>query len=138
MATRSKRLGVMTLGWTRAVGIAATWRHSREMTTRVEHADMMEAIPRLIAEGIVCDAVVTDPPYHLTNRAHRKSGFMGQQWDGGDIAFRPETWAAVATIMRPGAFLVALKLFSPKYLMKSSIRSRSSMHLLIHKTFMLE
>jgi site-specific DNA-methyltransferase (adenine-specific) len=32
---------------------------------------------------------------------------MGQTWDGGDVAFRPETWAAVATIMRPGAFLVA-------------------------------
>jgi hypothetical protein len=32
---------------------------------------------------------------------------MGQQWDGGDIAFRPETWATVATILRPGAFLVA-------------------------------
>jgi site-specific DNA-methyltransferase (adenine-specific) len=32
---------------------------------------------------------------------------MGQQWDGGDIAFRPETWATVATILRPGAVLVA-------------------------------
>jgi len=32
---------------------------------------------------------------------------MGQQWDGGDIAFRPETWATVATILRSGAFLVA-------------------------------
>jgi site-specific DNA-methyltransferase (adenine-specific) len=34
-------------------------------------------------------------------------GFMGAAWDGGDIAFRPETWATVATIMRAGAFLVA-------------------------------
>jgi site-specific DNA-methyltransferase (adenine-specific) len=91
------------------------------MTIRIEHADMLEAIPRLVAEGVVVDAVVTDPPYHLTattrtsrrskNRsdpaARLASGFMGQTWDGGDTAFRPETWATVATIMRPGAFLVA-------------------------------
>lgn len=93
------------------------------MTVRLEHADMLEAIPRLVAEGVVCDAVVTDPPYHLVQISERSkypvkygkdgamqrllSGFMGQTWDGGDIAFRPETWATVATILRPGAFLVA-------------------------------
>lgn len=34
-------------------------------------------------------------------------GFMGCQWDGGDVAFRPETWATVATVLRPGGFLLA-------------------------------
>jgi site-specific DNA-methyltransferase (adenine-specific) len=80
---------------------------------------MLQAIPRLVAEGVVVDAIVTDPPYHLTAIAERSKykidgamarllgGFMGQTWDGGDIAFRPETWATVGTIMRPGAFLVA-------------------------------
>lgn len=85
---------------------------------------MLEAIPRLVAEGVLVDACVTDPPYHLTSVARgqtpgsvaaskdvflrvKSGGFMGQGWDGGDIALRPETWAAVATIMRPGAFLVA-------------------------------
>lgn len=97
------------------------------MTVRVEHDDMLQAIPRLVADGVVCDAVVTDPPYHLSPMQKRfgqassspagngrdgalrrlSSGFMGQQWDGGDIAFRAETWATVATILRPGAFLVA-------------------------------
>jgi site-specific DNA-methyltransferase (adenine-specific) len=91
------------------------------------HGDCLEVIPRLVAEGIVCDAVVTDPPYHLTATQKRfappnsapaqygrdgamsrlSGGFMGQQWDGGDIAFRPETWATIATALRPGAFLVA-------------------------------
>lgn len=32
---------------------------------------------------------------------------MGQQWDGGDVAFRPETWAALAEHLHPGAFGMA-------------------------------
>ena len=32
---------------------------------------------------------------------------MGKQWDGGDIAFRPETWRAVYDVLLPGAYLVA-------------------------------
>jgi site-specific DNA-methyltransferase (adenine-specific) len=73
------------------------------------------------------DSAVTDPPYHLTsivkrfggeNAAEAKvgktgayarasAGFMGKKWDGGDIAFRPETWAAVLRVMKPGAHLLA-------------------------------
>jgi DNA modification methylase len=78
------------------------------------------------------DSVVCDPPYHLTsivkrfgsataapinNRDerdgrngpyHRASkGFMGQTWDGGDVAFRPETWAEVLRVLKPGGHLVA-------------------------------
>jgi site-specific DNA-methyltransferase (adenine-specific) len=94
------------------------------MTVRIEHDDCLLAIPRLVAEGVVCDAVVTDAPYHLTSVARgqtpgsvaaskdvfrrvKAGGFMGTAWDGGDVAFRPETWATIATILRPGAFLVA-------------------------------
>jgi len=32
---------------------------------------------------------------------------MGQKWDGGDIAFCPETWATAASVLRPGGFLLA-------------------------------
>lgn len=73
------------------------------------------------------DSCVTDPPYHLTsivkrfgadNAAPAKSGktgaykrasagFMGKQWDGGDVAFRVETWLAVWRVLKPGAHLVA-------------------------------
>lgn len=103
------------------------------MSVRVEAGDCLDVIPRLVAEGVACDAVVTDPPYHLTSTLARfgkiniaaetktsqrlrqkldgavrlAHGFMNQQWDGGDIAFRPETWATVAKILRPGAFLLA-------------------------------
>jgi DNA modification methylase len=32
---------------------------------------------------------------------------MGKQWDGGDIAFNPDTWRAVYRVLKPGAHLVA-------------------------------
>lgn len=85
--------------------------------------DVLAAIP----ENSV-DSVVTDPPYHLTSIVKRfggdmpprteatvgkhaygrhAAGFMGKQWDGGDIAFRPETWAAVLRVLKPGGYIVA-------------------------------
>jgi DNA modification methylase len=54
------------------------------------------------------DSCCTDPPYHLTSQYGRLStGFMGKQWDGGDIAFRPEPWAQVYRVLKPGAHLLA-------------------------------
>lgn len=97
------------------------------MTVRIEHGDSLAVLPRLAAEGILVDAVITDAPYHLTsivrrfgndNAAEAKSGktgafkraskgFMGKTWDGGDIAFRPEVWRGVYDVMKPGAHLIA-------------------------------
>ncbi len=106
------------------------------MTLEVIEADMLDALPKLAADGVQFHSVVTDPPYHLTsgNAAvdwdaftapstagqgrsvagglkgptnPKGRGFMGKQWDGGDIAFRPETWRAVYDVMLPGAYLVA-------------------------------
>lgn len=94
------------------------------MSARVINADMLTALPALAADGVRFDSCVTDPPYHLLsivkrfggakakaptarNYASISRGFMGHTWDGGDIAFRPETWAAVGAVMRPGAHLAA-------------------------------
>ncbi len=52
------------------------------------------------------DSVVCDPPYHLT-AGGSGGGFMGKAWDGGNIAFRAETWKAVMRVLRPGSHLVA-------------------------------
>lgn len=71
-------------------------------------------------------ALLSDPPYHLQspssksgsqpgiespfgrhNQGNGKKGFMGQTWDGGDIAFRPETWAALGEHLFDGAFGMA-------------------------------
>ena len=71
------------------------------------------------------DSVVTDPPYHLTSIAKRftnsteakhgkdgsfqrlSKGFMGQEWDGGDIAFTTDLWKEVYRTIKPGAVLLA-------------------------------
>lgn len=69
------------------------------------------------------DSIVTDPPYHLTQvsrGSHTRNpqtpyerarigdrGFMGHQWDGGDIAFRVELWAEALRVLKPGGHLLA-------------------------------
>jgi DNA modification methylase len=90
------------------------------------HVGDMAAVLAGLPECSV-DSVVCDPPYHLTSIVKRfggkgaaaakhgtdgafaraSRGFMGQTWDGGDVAFRVETWAAVLRVLKPGGHLVA-------------------------------
>lgn len=87
--------------------------------------DCLDALAAMPPDTL--DAGVTDPPYHFGSIVKRWSktggadraesrvgafqrhskGFMGQSWDGGDIAFQPATWAAVGRVLKPGAHLVA-------------------------------
>lgn len=87
--------------------------------------DCLKILPTLEANSI--DAVVTDPPYHLTSIVKRfgapnaapaqfgtdgvfaraSRGFMGKQWDGGDIAQNPALWAEVLRVLKPGGHVVA-------------------------------
>lgn len=87
--------------------------------------DCLDVLARLPKCSI--DSCVTDPPYHLTSIVQRfgaegaapaksgksgvyarsSRGFMGKQWDGGEIAFEPETWAAVLRVLKPGGHLLA-------------------------------
>lgn len=74
------------------------------------------------------DSAVMDPPYHLTSIVDRfgaedaketkasgptgvfkrsAAGFMGKQWDGGDIAFQVATWEAVKRVLKPGGYILA-------------------------------
>ncbi|CAN0653128.1 site-specific DNA-methyltransferase (adenine-specific) [Nitratireductor aquimarinus] len=84
--------------------------------------EVLDALPENSVDSIVCD-----PPYHLTSIVKRfgagqaaeakagatgafkraSAGFMGKQWDGGDIAFRPETWAKVLRVLKPGGYVLA-------------------------------
>jgi DNA modification methylase len=75
-------------------------------------------------EGDLFHCLLTDPPYHLTSITERfgnkdsapakfgsdgvfqrsSKGFMNQKWDGGNVAFQPETWEAFYKVLYPGSF----------------------------------
>lgn len=91
----------------------------------LHRGDCLEVMRSLPADHF--DAIITDPPYHLasivrrfgaddaapaahgTDGLFRRSsrGFMGKEWDGGDIAFRAETWAECLRVLKPGGHLLA-------------------------------
>lgn len=93
------------------------------MNVRIIQGDMLERLAD-VADASV-DAIITDPPYHLTTgkkggsgpasvnlgspygRARIGTGFMGMKWDGGNIAMRRETWGALLRVAKPGAHLLA-------------------------------
>lgn len=87
--------------------------------------DCLQVLPQLAENSV--DSCVCDPPYHLTSIVKRfgaedaapakegktgayaraSRGFMGKVWDGGEIAFEPETWAEVYRVLKPGGHLLA-------------------------------
>lgn len=101
------------------------------MTWELLHADCRDVMANM--GDATVDAVVCDPPYHLTSIVKRfgspnaapvnnagtragngadpyaraARGFMGQTWDGGDIAFDPELWAECLRVLKPGGHLIA-------------------------------
>lgn len=98
------------------------------MSVVIERGDCLETMRSYAELGIEVDAIVTDPPYHLTSIVRRfgkqgsapaksdgatgvfaraSAGFMGKEWDGGDIAFRPETWELALRVLKPGGHLLA-------------------------------
>lgn len=91
---------------------------------RVLQGDCREVMATLA--DATFDACVTDPPYHLVSIYKRfanearngatvgkhaygrhAKGFMGKTWDGGAVAFEPETWSKVLRVLKPGAHLIA-------------------------------
>ena len=73
------------------------------------------------------DAVVTDPPYHLEGQMKRWGkpgsalpkgdlfkrqvrGFVGEQWDGGDISFNKELWKECLRVLKPGGHLLVFSI----------------------------
>lgn len=73
----------------------------------IREGDCREVLRAIAADSI--DSCATDPPYHLTSigKAGASRGFMGKTWDGGGVAFEPETWAEVYRVLKPGAHLLA-------------------------------
>ena len=93
------------------------------MTSTLHQGDCVEVMRAMNACSV--DAIVTDPPYHLTTgkkggtgpasvnlgtpqgRARVTTGFMGMDWDGGDIAQDPAMWAEALRVLKPGGYLLA-------------------------------
>lgn len=93
----------------------------------IHNEDCLVTMERLAAANVMFHSIVCDPPYHLTSIVKRfgasnaapakhgtdglfaraSRGFMGQQWDGGDIAFRKETWRLCWKLLPPGGYLLA-------------------------------
>jgi site-specific DNA-methyltransferase (adenine-specific) len=87
--------------------------------------DCLEELKTIKENSI--DSIVTDPPYHLTSIVKRfgkpnsapaqygtdgafsraSKGFMGKEWDGGDIAQRPDVWIECLRVLKPGGHMVA-------------------------------
>jgi len=94
-------------------------------TNQVVNGDCLKIVKTFPENNI--DSIITDPPYHLKSIVERfgkkssvpaqygkdgsfarlSGGFMGMKWDGGDIAFRPETWAEFLRVAKPGATLMS-------------------------------
>lgn len=87
----------------------------------LHQADCRDVLRSLADNSI--DSVVTDPPYALVSIQKRfgkpgsapakdvygrgAAGFMGKQWDTGEVAFSEEFWAEVLRVLKPGGHVVA-------------------------------
>jgi len=89
-------------------------------TNKIYHGECLETLKGF--EDNCIDTIITDPPYHLTSIVKRfgkknsapakfgtdgvfqrsSKGFMGKEWDGGDIAFQVELWRECLRVLKPG------------------------------------
>lgn len=87
------------------------------------HGDNRDVLRQLPSDSL--DSCVTDPPYALVSIVKRfgganaapakgndaymraSAGFMGKQWDTGEVAFSEEFWSEVFRVLKPGAFVAA-------------------------------
>jgi site-specific DNA-methyltransferase (adenine-specific) len=94
------------------------------MRYTLHQGNCLAVMKTMINDGMKVHSVVTDPPYHLqsivsrfgkegsapaANGVYRRSstGFMGKEWDGGDIAFNKEVWELCHELLYPGGHLLA-------------------------------
>lgn len=102
------------------------------MSQRVEHlaegVTLYSGDNREVLRGLddcSIDSIVTDPPYALVsiqkrfgkpgsapakgNEAYQRAsaGFMGKQWDTGEVAFDTAFWSECLRVLKPGGHVVA-------------------------------
>ena len=92
---------------------------------KIYNGDCLEVMKTFPDNSI--DTILTDPPYHLTSIVKRfgksnsapakygtdgvfqrsSKGFMGKEWDGGNIAFTTELWKECLRVLKPGGTLLS-------------------------------
>lgn len=98
------------------------------MSAQIIFGDSIKVMRKLHRQKVQVDMIFVDPPYHLTSIVERfgganakaakstgatgryareSKGFMGKEWDGGDIAFRVSTWKAAFKLLKPGGHIIA-------------------------------
>lgn len=90
------------------------------------HAGDSRDVLRTIPDNSI-DSLVTDPPYALVSVVKRfgganaaaaqhgtdglyaraSAGFMGKQWDNGEVAFAAEFWTECLRVLKPGGYVLA-------------------------------
>jgi len=91
------------------------------MSAKIIVGDCVAVMAGMEPESV--DAVITDPPYDLTQRSQTTyksafpgryqseskgvKGFMALSWDGTGVAFNPETWRAAMRVLKPGGHLLS-------------------------------
>ena len=95
------------------------------MNIDLRQGDCLEVLKTIPDNSV--DSVVVDPPYHLTSIVKRfgkegsapaqfgtdgaysraSKGFMGKEWDGGDIAFRTDVWSECLRVLKHGGHLLS-------------------------------
>lgn len=76
---------------------------------QILRGDSRRVLKKLIRDGVVVDAIVTDPPYGFaTSRTTRPVGAAkgALHWDG-EVAFEVELWELAYQMLRPGGHLIA-------------------------------
>lgn len=68
-------------------------------TATIEVGNCLDVLDRYIEEGVMFDAIVTDPPYEIA--------LHGKSWDSTGIAFSVDFWTKVYRVLKPGGFLVS-------------------------------
>ena len=81
------------------------------LTNRVADTQCCLDCGRVMGGNDGNNSVVTCPRCQSENigrqRNNSNKGFMGKEWDGSGIAFKPELWANFHTPLKPGAFVFA-------------------------------
>jgi len=94
-------------------------------TNVILQGDCIEELKKLPDNSV--DAIITDPPYDLVSINKRfgkegsapaqygkdgsfsrlSGGFMGKQWDGTGIAFKPDVWIECLRVLKYGGYLLS-------------------------------